>query len=99
PTFMLLREYDGDLPVHHVDAYRLTGPVELEDLGLDEVLAADAVAFVEWADKVAAVLPESWLELVLRICDDDTREVDVRPHGPAWAARAEELQTALASFT
>jgi tRNA A37 threonylcarbamoyladenosine biosynthesis protein TsaE len=62
------------------------------------VLAADAVAFVEWADKVAAALPESWLELVLRIRDDDTREVDVRPHGPAWAARVEELRSALAPF-
>jgi tRNA threonylcarbamoyladenosine biosynthesis protein TsaE len=98
PTFMLLREYDGDLPVHHVDAYRLAGPVELEDLGLDEVLAADAVAFVEWADRVAAALPESWLELVLHIRGDDTREVDVRPHGPVWAARAEELEAALARF-
>jgi tRNA threonylcarbamoyladenosine biosynthesis protein TsaE len=98
PTFMLLREYDGDLPVHHVDAYRLAGPVELEDLGLDEVLAPDAVAFVEWADRVAAALPESWLELVLHIRDDDTREVDVRPHGPAWAARARELQEALEQF-
>jgi tRNA threonylcarbamoyladenosine biosynthesis protein TsaE len=98
PTFMLLREYDGDLPVHHVDAYRLAGPVELEDLGLDEVLAADAVAFVEWADRVAAVLPESWLELVLHIRDDDSREVDVRPHGPAWAARTRELREALEPF-
>jgi tRNA threonylcarbamoyladenosine biosynthesis protein TsaE len=98
PTFMLLREYDGDLPVHHVDAYRLAGPVELEDLGLDEVLAPDAVAFVEWADRVAAALPESWLELVLHIRDDDTREVDVRPHGPAWAARARELHEALERF-
>jgi tRNA threonylcarbamoyladenosine biosynthesis protein TsaE len=98
PTFMLLREYDGELPVHHVDAYRLAGPVELEDLGLDEVLAPDAVAFVEWADRVAAALPESWLELVLRIRDDDTRELDVRPHGPAWAARARELREALERF-
>jgi tRNA threonylcarbamoyladenosine biosynthesis protein TsaE len=98
PTFMLLREYDGELPVHHVDAYRLAGPVELEDLGLDEVLAPDAVAFVEWADRVAAALPESWLELVLHIRDDDTRELDVRPHGPAWAARARELREALERF-
>jgi tRNA threonylcarbamoyladenosine biosynthesis protein TsaE len=98
PTFMLLREYDGELPVHHVDAYRLAGPVELEDLGLDEVLAADAVAFVEWADRVAAVLPESWLELVLHIRDDDTREVEVHLHGPAWAARSRELRAALERF-
>jgi tRNA threonylcarbamoyladenosine biosynthesis protein TsaE len=98
PTFMLVREYDGDLPVHHVDAYRLAGPVELEDLGLDEVLAADAVVFVEWADRVAAVLPDSRLELVLHIRDDDTREIEVHARGPAWADRAERLAAALGAF-
>jgi tRNA threonylcarbamoyladenosine biosynthesis protein TsaE len=98
PTFMLVREYDGDPPVHHVDAYRLSGPLELEDLGLEDVLSPEAVVFVEWADRVAAALPESWLELVLHIGDDDHREIDVRPHGAAWAARAERLNSALRPF-
>jgi tRNA threonylcarbamoyladenosine biosynthesis protein TsaE len=99
PTFMLVREYDGDPPVHHVDAYRLSGPLELEDLGLEDVLAPDAVVFVEWADRVAAALPESWLELVLRIRDDDDqREIEVRPHGPAWAARSARLAATLEPF-
>jgi tRNA threonylcarbamoyladenosine biosynthesis protein TsaE len=98
PTFMLVREYDGDPPVHHVDAYRLSGPLELEDLGLEDVLSADAVVFVEWADRVAAALPESWLELVLHIRDDDRREIEVRPHGPAWAARSGRLAGALDRF-
>jgi tRNA threonylcarbamoyladenosine biosynthesis protein TsaE len=98
PTFMLVREYDGDLPVHHVDAYRLSGPLELEDLGLEDVLSADAVVFVEWADRVAAALPESWLELDLHIRDDDRREIEVRPHGTAWSARAERLAAALGEF-
>jgi tRNA threonylcarbamoyladenosine biosynthesis protein TsaE len=98
PTFMLVREYDGDLAVHHVDAYRLAGPLELEDLGLEEVLAADAVVFVEWADRVAAALPESWLELVLQVRDDDTRELTLHPHGPAWAGRAERLAAVLEPF-
>jgi tRNA threonylcarbamoyladenosine biosynthesis protein TsaE len=98
PTFMLVREYDGDPPMHHVDAYRLSGPLELEDLGLEDVLSADAVVFIEWADRVAAALPDSWLELVLHIGDDDHREIDVRPHGPSWAARAEPLTAALGPF-
>jgi len=98
PTFMLVREYDGDLAVHHVDAYRLSGPLELEDLGLEDVLSADAVVFVEWADRVAAALPESWLELDLHIRDDDRREIEVRPHGTAWSARAERLAVALGGF-
>jgi tRNA threonylcarbamoyladenosine biosynthesis protein TsaE len=98
PTFMLVREYDGDPPMHHVDAYRLSGPLELEDLGLEDVLSADAVVFIEWADRVAAALPDSWLELVLHITDDDHREIEVRPHGSAWAARADRLAAALEPF-
>jgi tRNA threonylcarbamoyladenosine biosynthesis protein TsaE len=87
---MLVREYGGDPPVHHVDAYRLSGPLELEDLGLEDVLSGDAVVFVEWADRVAAALPDSWLELVLHIGDDDRREIEVRPTGtpgPAGGSR------------
>jgi tRNA threonylcarbamoyl adenosine modification protein YjeE len=98
PTFMLVREYDGDPPIHHVDAYRLSGPLELEDLGLEDVLSTDAVVFVEWADRVAAALPESWLELVLHIRTDDRREIEVHPHGPTWARRAGRLTAALDPF-
>ena len=98
PTFMLVREYDGDPPVHHVDAYRLSGPLELEDLGLEDVLSADAVVFVEWADRVAAALPESWLELVLSFDDEDDREIEVHPHGEAWTARRGRLAAALDPF-
>jgi tRNA threonylcarbamoyladenosine biosynthesis protein TsaE len=95
PTFMLVREYDGEPPVHHVDAYRLAGPLELEDLGMEEVFPADAVVFVEWADRVAAALPDSWLELSLHTLDDDSRAIEARPHGPAWAGRADHVAAAL----
>jgi tRNA threonylcarbamoyladenosine biosynthesis protein TsaE len=98
PTFMLVREYDGDPPVHHVDAYRLSGPLELEDLGLEDVLSADAVVFVEWADRVAAALPESWLELILSFGNDDDREIEVHPHGEAWTGRRGRLAAALDPF-
>ena len=100
PTFMLVREYEGDhdLLVHHVDAYRLADAAELEDLGVEEIFEPDAVVFVEWADRVAAALPASWLELVLHIRDDDHREIEVTPHGDAWAARAKPLAATLDPF-
>jgi tRNA threonylcarbamoyladenosine biosynthesis protein TsaE len=98
PTFMLVREYGGDPPVHHVDAYRLSGPLELEDLGLEDVLSPEAVVFVEWADRVAAALPDSWLELALHIREDDQRVIEVRPHGGAWASRTSRLAQALDRF-
>jgi tRNA threonylcarbamoyladenosine biosynthesis protein TsaE len=101
PTFMLVREYEGDhdLLVHHVDAYRLADAAELEDLGVEEVFEPDAVVFVEWADRVLASLPENWLELVLHTRSDEVREVVARPHGPVWQARHEQLEAALGPFT
>jgi tRNA threonylcarbamoyladenosine biosynthesis protein TsaE len=98
PTFMLVRSYEGRLPVQHVDAYRLSGPTELEDLGIEEVLPPDAVAFVEWADRVADALPTSWLELAFHTRPDEVREIGVRAHGPGWSARLPELRSALAPF-
>jgi tRNA threonylcarbamoyladenosine biosynthesis protein TsaE len=98
PTFMLVREYDGRVPVHHLDAYRLSGAAELEDLGIDEVLPADAVAFVEWADRVVDALPEDWLELVLHARPDEVREIQVRPHGDRWSGRVAELRSAFDQF-
>jgi tRNA threonylcarbamoyladenosine biosynthesis protein TsaE len=98
PTFMIVREYDADVPVHHVDAYRLAGPAELEDLGLDNVLDPDVVVLVEWADRVAEALPESWLELRLEVGRDEVRHITARPHG-GWSARMRALGEALDEFT
>jgi tRNA threonylcarbamoyladenosine biosynthesis protein TsaE len=98
PTFMLVRSYDGRLPVQHVDAYRLGGAAELEDLGVEEVLPPDAVAFVEWADRVAGALPADWLELAFHTRNDEVREIHLRAHGPGWSARLPELRSALDRF-
>ncbi len=98
PTFMLVREYEGRVPVHHVDAYRLSGAAELEDLGLDEVFPADAVVFVEWSDRVEGALPDNWLELILHTRDDDLREITVAVHGNTWPDRLPAVASALARF-
>jgi tRNA threonylcarbamoyladenosine biosynthesis protein TsaE len=98
PTFMLVREYDGDLSVNHVDAYRLSGPTELEDLGYDTVFDPDVVVFVEWADRVSRALPDGWVELRLEVADDERRRVTVEPHGGPWPARMVLLKESLAPF-
>jgi tRNA threonylcarbamoyladenosine biosynthesis protein TsaE len=98
PTFMLVRSYQGSVPVQHVDAYRLDGSAELEDLGLEEVLPPDAVAFVEWADRVAGALPPSWLELAFHARPDEVREIRVLAHGAAWPRRFDRIRSALERF-
>ncbi len=61
PTFVLIHEYEGRLPVFHFDAYRLTSSVEFAALGPEEYWHAGGVCLVEWADRVADLLPlDAW---------------------------------------
>ena len=53
PTFVLIQEYPARLPIYHFDAYRLSGPREFAELGVDEYFRGDGVCLVEWADKVS----------------------------------------------
>lgn len=65
PTFVLIHEYRGRLPLAHIDLYRLTTPRQIESIGLLEYLAGPTVAAIEWADKGQAILPSDRLEIVL----------------------------------
>ncbi len=88
PTFTILLEYkDGRLPLYHFDLYRLEDDEELEDIGYFDVLEADGVSLVEWADKFPDALPEDYLELRIAIAPDKTRLLTATPEGP----RSEEL--------
>lgn len=61
PTFVLIHEYQGRLPVYHFDTYRLAGPGLFEALGPEEYWDAGGVCLVEWADRVAGLLPpDAW---------------------------------------
>ncbi len=61
PTFVLMSRYRGRLPLYHVDLYRLGGPEEAWDLGLDEQLFGGGVCVVEWADRASDLFPEEGL--------------------------------------
>jgi tRNA threonylcarbamoyladenosine biosynthesis protein TsaE len=96
PTFVLMRPYEGRLPVVHVDAYRLEHLQEVIDLGLPELLDDGAVAIIEWGDVVAPALPPDFLELRLEYREgEDERDVRLRIAGPRWAARKAALRAAV----
>lgn len=62
PTFVLIHEYEGRMPVFHFDTYRLKGPEEFEALGVADYWDGPGVCLVEWADRVAGLLPAGhWL--------------------------------------
>jgi len=76
PTFVLVNEYHGRLPVYHVDAYRTASLTELVDLGLEEMLHGDGVTIVEWADKLRPLLPARAVTVTIRGLGDEPRELD-----------------------
>lgn len=63
PTYTIISEYRGAVPFHHIDLYRLGGPEEAFDLGLDEYLEADGITVIEWAERAAELLPSSTIHL------------------------------------
>ena len=93
PTFVLARVHPagaGGVPLVHVDAYRLAGSVELDDLDLDTDLTAAAVV-IEWGEGVAEQLSDDRLVVHLERLPDDTRAVTLTAVGNDWAARIAEL--------
>jgi tRNA threonylcarbamoyladenosine biosynthesis protein TsaE len=102
PTFTIVREYEGDVPLQHLDVYRLDHFQEVIDLGLDELLDGHAVTVVEWGEAVSALLPQDRLEVVLMVpppeeADDDTRVIELHGSGPSWAARDAALASLIES--
>ncbi len=67
PTFVLVNEYTGRVPVHHLDVYRLGEPEELTAIGFDEMCTSGGVVIVEWADRVREVMPKRtvWVEITV----------------------------------
>ena len=81
PTFALLHQYRGRVPIGHADLYRLEDAIELEELGLDELLEDGAVLFVEWGRKFAGIVDRTVLWVDLEIESDDVRRVRITPRG------------------
>jgi tRNA threonylcarbamoyladenosine biosynthesis protein TsaE len=86
PTFVIARIHKGAVPLVHVDAYRLGGVTEVDDLDLDASLP-DSVTVVEWGEGKVEQLADEYLVIRLERREDDTRVAQLVGHGPGWAAR------------
>jgi hypothetical protein len=78
---VLIQEYPARLPIYHFDAYRLAGPREFADLGVDEYFRGDGVCVVEWADKVGETLPAEHLRIEIEIVGESARRFTLVPAG------------------
>ena len=97
PTFTLVQEYVGRVPLRHCDTYRLRHPDEFLDLGLDELFAPDGIALVEWADRVAHLLPRDVLTIRIEITSPDSRLFRVDASGTQSRAACHRLADLVAA--
>ncbi|MCT2536693.1 tRNA (adenosine(37)-N6)-threonylcarbamoyltransferase complex ATPase subunit type 1 TsaE [Aquibacillus koreensis] len=89
PTYTIVKEYRGELPLYHMDVYRLEDSDE--DIGFDEYFHSDGISVVEWASFIEAFLPEKRLDIVIRAVDEHTRKITFYPRGDSFEKICEEL--------
>lgn len=89
PTFTIIKEYYGDMPLYHMDVYRLKDMDE--DLGFDEYFNGEGVSVVEWAHLISDFLPEALLEISIYNIDETTRKFVLHPKGERYEKLCEEL--------
>jgi tRNA threonylcarbamoyladenosine biosynthesis protein TsaE len=97
PTFVLVNEYRGRLPIYHIDAYRLRDEDEFLELGPEEYFDSAGVTFIEWADRVADCLPAERLEIHCEAVGETVRRFTLRGTAPGLDARIEQVRGALAT--
>lgn len=73
PSFVILKIYQGRLPVYHFDLYRLDAERDFEDIGLSEFIACGGISAVEWADRLKSVLPKTTLRIEFSCLDENKR--------------------------
>jgi tRNA threonylcarbamoyladenosine biosynthesis protein TsaE len=86
PTFVLVNEYHGRLPMYHFDAYRLADDDEFLELGPEEYFEGQGLSLVEWAGRVERCLPEERLEIQIEVTGPCSRRFVIRGHGPRYEA-------------
>jgi len=92
PTFTIINEYEGRLPLYHFDVYRLNDGEELYDLGVEDYFYGNGVCIIEWAENIQDYLPEDRLELwIYRSDNPDDRVVQLKAFGDRSEFLAKEL--------
>ena len=91
PTCTIIKQYDElELPLYHMDVYRLERAEEMEDLGYEEYFYGDGVTVVEWADNIKELWPEEYLEIRFNYVPEG-RILEINPKGRKYEEIIEEL--------
>lgn len=77
PTFCLISEYQGKMPLYHMDVYRLNGAEDFAELGTDDMIYGNGVSIIEWSEKIMTELPQKTILLKITPQEDGTRLIEI----------------------
>ena len=87
PTFSILQEYPGRMPLYHFDFYRLFDETEVEDLGFEEFFYLSGLSVIEWSERAGSLIPDTRLLLEMTIENENARKVDIDFGNGSWEER------------
>ena len=78
PTFVIIKEYKGTIPLFHFDLYRLNRSTALDSMSYEEYFYGSGVTVIEWADKIREILPKKYLEVRLLVAGENRRKIEIK---------------------
>jgi len=84
PTFTFVNEYQGRVPLYHIDLYRLKEPSELESIGFEEYVDSDGATVIEWAERAEEELPDDKLNVYISDVSENSREIGFFAEGERY---------------
>ena len=74
PSYILINEYNGAMPIYHIDLYRLENSAEIAELGLSEYMDGDGICIIEWAERIADTLPDTCIKIHITLADTNASQ-------------------------
>ncbi|WP_414045713.1 tRNA (adenosine(37)-N6)-threonylcarbamoyltransferase complex ATPase subunit type 1 TsaE [Macrococcus equi] len=96
PTFNIIKSYEGRMPFHHMDCYRLEGAED--DLGFDDYFYGDGVTLVEWPQMITDFLPDDYLQIKIERVDESKRIFNITSIGPRSTTMKELIANEIATY-
>lgn len=89
PTFNIIKEYDGELPLYHMDVYRLDG--NTDGVGIEEYFHKGGIVIIEWANTIKDILPDEYLHIKFKVIDENKRSLIITPYGSKYEELCEAV--------
>lgn len=89
PTYTIIKEYNGEMPLYHMDVYRLDG--NTDGIGIEEYFNKGGVVVIEWANTIKDILPDERLDIKFKVSGEEKRTLIVTPYGKKYEELCEAV--------